>query len=195
MEMENEMMRAFHNNPNVKTKYLNRVMAHAAADEIIKGEHWEKGKGCAVGCTIHSSDHTEYEKQLGIPTWLARVEDKIFEGLPLDKAKEWPTKFLSAIHIGADLEKVKAPFLIFVLESTLDKFDHKKNPQIKTSIDTVIALYKRGDATAEEFRAARDAAATAAAAADYAAAAAAYAAAAVAAAYVDAAYPAVAAAY
>ena len=56
-------MRAFHGDPKVKTKYLKRVRAHRAADQIIHGTYWEDGKGCAVGCTIHSSDHAAYETE------------------------------------------------------------------------------------------------------------------------------------
>ena len=63
-------MRAFHNNPAIKEKYLARVRAHAAADEIIKGQYWQNGRGCAVGCTIHSSSHKAYEDELGIPRFL-----------------------------------------------------------------------------------------------------------------------------
>ena len=37
---------AFHNDPEIKAKYVARVKAHAEADEIIKGKYWEDGKGC-----------------------------------------------------------------------------------------------------------------------------------------------------
>ena len=59
-------MQAFHNDLKIKEKYLSRVRAHALADEIVKGKYWEGGKGCAVGCTIHGSQHKNYEKELGI---------------------------------------------------------------------------------------------------------------------------------
>ena len=62
---------SFHSDPSVKKKYLSRVEAHAKADEIIHGTYWENGKGCAVGCTIHSGRHQDYETELGIPRRLA----------------------------------------------------------------------------------------------------------------------------
>lgn len=71
---------AFHGDKAIKAKYLARVKAHAEADEIIHGTYWEKGKGCAVGCTIHSEKHSAYETELGMPIILARLEDRIFEG-------------------------------------------------------------------------------------------------------------------
>lgn len=158
-------MQAFHNDIKIKDQYMARVMAHFDADELIKGTYWKDGKGCAVGCTIHSGDHALYEVELGIPEWLARLEDRIFEGLPNGKAKEWPVKFLAAIHVGADLDKIKSPFLIFVLESTLDKFDHAKSPEVKKAIDDVISLHKQENVTESAWAAARFAAWSAAGAA------------------------------
>lgn len=167
-------LRAFHNKQSIKDKYLARVLAHYKADEIIKGRYWKDGKGCAVGCTIHSSDYNAYETELGIPEWLARVEDRIFEGLPDKRAKTWPKEFLSAIQVGADLDKIKNPFLVFVLRSTLETFDRAQFPQVKTAVNTVIDLCETNEpadsvkwaaaaASAAEARAAAAAAWTAAA--------------------------------
>lgn len=128
-------MIAFHNDPKIKEKYLARVKAHALADEIIKGKYWKDGKGCAVGCTIHDSDHSKYESELGIPEWLARLEDRIFEGLPNERAKMWPEEFLNVIRPGIDLNKIKIPFLIFIVESVREKFDHKKYPKQLSAIE------------------------------------------------------------
>ena len=87
------LMKAFHGDKAVKEKYLNRVLAHQAADEIIKGKYWQGGKGCAVGCTIHSDDHYGYEHEIGVPAWLAFLQDKIFEGLPNAESKKFPADF------------------------------------------------------------------------------------------------------
>src|ERR1700730_6830463 len=100
-------MKSFHNDPKIKAKYLKRVKDHFKADEIVKGKYWENGKGCAVGCTIHDSNHKLYETELGIPEWLARVEDTIFEGLPNERAKLWPEQFLKAIKPGKNLNKIE----------------------------------------------------------------------------------------
>jgi hypothetical protein len=74
-------MKAFHNKPEIKEEYLQRIRTHKAADQIIHGSYWENGKGCAVGCTIHGNDHSRYETELGIPKNIAYLEDSIFEGL------------------------------------------------------------------------------------------------------------------
>jgi len=100
-------MQAFHNDPAVKAKYLARVQAHAAADKLIQGAGWDGFKGCAVGCTLEAYDHSRYPIELGLPAWLARLEDSIFEGLPTELAMTWPERFLQAIPVGAELEVVR----------------------------------------------------------------------------------------
>ncbi len=72
---------SYHGKTSIKRRYLKRVRAHAKTDELIKGTYWDNGKGCAVGCTVHSGDHKAYETELGIPAWLAHLEDVIFENL------------------------------------------------------------------------------------------------------------------
>src|SRR5205085_6017374 len=113
-------MIAFHGKVGIKRKYLARVRAHRKADELIKGTYWENGKGCAVGCTVHSSRHENYETELGIPRSLARIEDGIFEGLANGEAKLWPEKFLSVIKTGADLSGVTDRFLHWLLVDPVD---------------------------------------------------------------------------
>lgn len=110
-------MLSFHNDPKIKKKYLARVLAHQKADEIFKRVYVdnEKRKYCAVGCTIHSSFHKKYENELGIPMILARLEDRIFENLPDDRAKIWPYEFLNCIHIGVDLSNIWPKFACWLL--------------------------------------------------------------------------------
>ena len=123
-------MEAFHNDPIIKEKYITRLNEHYQADEIIQGQYWENGKGCAVGCTIHSSNHEEYESKLGIPENIAYLQDSIFESLPNNLAKEFPIEFLSAIKVGADLKNVSKLFMIWVLTDSkygvLQYADNKK---------------------------------------------------------------------
>jgi hypothetical protein len=98
---------AYLNDPRIRAKYLRRVRAHGKADAILQNHgYWKDGKGCAVGCTLHSGNHYEYETKLGIPVELAYLEDHFFEQLPVKVAREWPNRFLSAIKVGADLSRV-----------------------------------------------------------------------------------------
>ncbi len=142
----NKPLLAFHGDKKIKAKYQRRVAAHAKADAIVKGQYWADGKGCAVGCTIHSGHHSAYESELGIPVALAYLEDKIFEGLPNAKAMKWPARFLSAIKPSADLSGVSDKFLAWMVRDVLRFAKTRKS--IK-AITAVADLYDRkiaGDA-------------------------------------------------
>jgi hypothetical protein len=96
-------MLTFHGSQELKDQRIAQVRAHRLADQLIHGQYWQDGKGCAVGCTVHSGDHMAYESELGIPVELAYAEDHIFESLPNGKALMWPERFLQAIPVGVDL--------------------------------------------------------------------------------------------
>ena len=209
-------MIAYHGKSGIKEEYLARVRAHRAADEIVKGRYWQQGKGCAVGCTIHSSSHSAYETELGIPSQLAHLEDVTFERLKNGASMLWPERFLEAIPVGADLSFVWPGYAVWLLgDEKHGVLQFAKNDQTKQAIRGVLALYEewvstgvkpdaerfeavRYAASAEAYAAAEEAARRGAAAAAYvaAAAASAYASAAAYAAYAaDAAYVAAAFAY
>jgi hypothetical protein len=168
-------MEAYHGDEAIKAKYVSRVKAHAEADEIVKGQYWQEGKGCAVGCTIHSGNHAAYETELGMPRWMAKLEDTIFEGLPNARAMKWPLEFLEAIKPGVDLQKCFRPMLIFIVESARET---TKNKRSLAAIDGVLVELRKDILDRDALLKARRAAAAA-----YADAAAAYAADAYAAAY------------
>ena len=176
-----EAMLAFLNDPAVKDIYLSRVRAHQEADELIHGKYWENGKGCAVGCTIHGEQHAKYETLLGIPRVLAHLEDSLFESLPNGEAKAWPSRFLEAIPVGADLSRVLPKFLRWLLVDDADGVvKYAKREQTVKAIRGVALLLDRvcdgHKVTLDEWRTARAAAYAAAAYAAAAAVAAAYAA-------------------
>jgi hypothetical protein len=100
-------MKAFHGDPAIKERYLARLKAHHAADEIIQGTGYNGTHGCAVGCTLNQYDHRAYENELGLPRWLAHLEDRIFEGLPPVAAQRFAVDFLEAVPVGADVERVR----------------------------------------------------------------------------------------
>lgn len=114
-------MLSFHNDPKIKQFYLERVRAHAVADEIWQGKYWENGKGCAVGCTVHGAEHKRYESELGLPEWLAHLEDVLFEWLTNAEAKAFPLAFLDAIPVGVSLDRVRWQFCAFVLRECHDR--------------------------------------------------------------------------
>ena len=131
------MQTAYQNSHEIKDQMLAIIAAHAEADKIIKGRYWGDGKGCAVGCTLESwrqvrslsrinhENHEIYDEIYGPGgQMIGRLEDRIFEGLPNDKAIVWPGRFAKAIQPGADLSRVGWKFLHWLLT------DEKVNPGI-----------------------------------------------------------------
>jgi hypothetical protein len=117
-ETTTEPLRAYHGEQPTKDVLLANIGAHEKADAIVQGTYGRKANGhyerCAVGCSVHSAAtveqrttddlHALYPELFGLPTWLAHLEDKIFEGLPKEKAAEWPRRFAEAIPVGADFD-------------------------------------------------------------------------------------------
>jgi hypothetical protein len=95
---------------NDKATRVADMIAHREADKLIKGQYWEDGKGCAIGCQVHSSDHAQHARVFGIDIRLSHLQDAIFEALPDADAMEWPVKFLKAIPEGADTSGVWPQF-------------------------------------------------------------------------------------
>jgi hypothetical protein len=150
-EEMNKQLIAFHGDDKIKDKYMKRLEAHKAADEIIKGTYWQNGKGCAVGCTVHSDNHAAYETELGIPRILARLEDGIFENLQNGRAKDWPIQFLSAIPIGADLSNVWPQFAIWMLiDEKWGVLQFAKKEKTKESIIAIAKFYQEGKFSKKE---------------------------------------------
>jgi hypothetical protein len=93
------------------------------------------------------------ETELGIPVWLAHLEDSIFNLLNTDDAIRWPTKFLEAIPAGADLELVHPRFLHWllvdersgILQLVDGKYDDKDEytTKVRKAISQVAGLLKR----------------------------------------------------
>lgn len=113
-------MLSFHSNEAIKAKLIARMDAHAAADEITQGIGWENGKGCFIGCSLNNYDHSKWPKLLGLPEWLARLCDTVFEGLPNDEAKAFAIELPRRIPVGRDLEPVRHMVAIARMDRLLD---------------------------------------------------------------------------
>lgn len=144
-------MLAFHGSQELKDFVLNQLAIHREADKLVKGQYWENGKGCAVGCTLQAislrngkeiehGDHQNYESELGIPRIIAKLEDRFFEALPNGESQNWPEKFTNAIVPGADLTMVWPKFAYWLLTEEVPP--HTKNEKVKVALAEVAALYK-----------------------------------------------------
>lgn len=144
-------MKAFHGDDAVKQKYLARLKAHHAADEIIQGTGYIGTHGCAVGCTLNAYDHAAYENELGLPIWLAYLEDQIFEGLPSIEAQQFAVDFLEAVPVGANVEYVRWKLAIYRHTQDRDRLLSNKEPYAEkcvSALNQVIAYCKIRESSA-----------------------------------------------
>jgi len=160
----------------IKNELIAEGVQHRKQDLLIKGSFWKGHKGCSVGCYVKTGDepHAKLAKRSGMPEYMHRLQDIIFEGLPDKTRFHWSEVFFKAAPVGLSDEgynkNIKIPFLIYVLKSTLTTFNHIKNPDVKKAVDTVIKLYEDGETDPSKFNAAAhaaDAANTAAYVIDY----------------------------
>jgi hypothetical protein len=112
--------RAFPDPSRPKAYYLEQVRRHRQADELIRGTGWDGHRGCAIGCTLETYNHSLYPALLGVPEKIAWLEDWLFENLPSGHL-EWPERFLAAIPEGADLSTVFARWSVRLLDRGLDR--------------------------------------------------------------------------
>jgi hypothetical protein len=136
-------MPAFHNDAAIKNTYVARIQSHADADEIIHGKYWENGKGCAIGCLIHGSDHAKLADVLGVPLAICRLVDQLFEGLPNEKSKRFAVEWLSVIPVGVDLSRVQWKFLHWLLTEELAGREHPlMRDVVRQCADVLVPLTK-----------------------------------------------------
>src|SRR4051794_6556141 len=122
---------AYHNDSATKEKYVNRLAEHRRLEHLTQGAGWERNgrtKGCAVGCTLENYDHSLYPVELGLPEWLARLEDHLFEALPKGEAEQFAVDFLNAIPVGANVEPVRHRLGIMRQEAALERLKDNKEP-------------------------------------------------------------------
>ncbi len=149
---------AYNGDKKLKASLLKEITKHEKADAILQGTygkengHW---KGCAVACSLRSlaivngeelvteyNQHERYETGLGISQIIARLEDRLFEGMTAKDAKTFPRKFAEAVPVGADLSLVPARFMIFCVEDTLKSFDNEKFPEVVAAVKGVSKLWQ-----------------------------------------------------
>ena len=141
-------MQAFHNDPAIKAKYVARLQAHRAAERLVQGTGWNGAKGCAVGCTLENYSHARYVEELGLPEWLARLEDALFEGLPKGEAEAFAVDFLNTIPVGAAVSGVRHQLAILRQQGNLARLKDNPEPyaaECRAAIQGVIDWHQMGE--------------------------------------------------
>ena len=143
-----------------KPATLKQLRAHRKLDQIVKGTYWQgngDGRGCAVGCLTHdpSGGHAKFPATWGVPQQIAYLMDQIFESLPLEEAKDWPVRIMSAIAPGADLSGVYDRWALWMLRRLTERAP-AGTPMAE--VEVMASLFERvtsGDAPTDEEWAAR----------------------------------------
>jgi hypothetical protein len=134
------IMLSFFGEQCLKDAVVARVKEHQRLDQIVQGTYWDGTRGCAIGCVLHSSDHMAYETRLGLPVFLAYMDEYVFESLPLVGARAWPLRFIEAVPVGVDLELVFPRFMHWLLSDPEGMRKHA-NAQTLPIIDTLVTMY------------------------------------------------------
>ena len=139
-------MLAYHSNPVLKSQFVEEMERHQREDMICQLEvgtvdkNDGKWKGCHVACAVHSMsiirgltvqsmyNHELWPDLLGIPVWMAFLCETVFEALDEDAAKLFPVAFSKAVKPGKDMETVRMPLILFVMERAHQhaEGDHKQ---------------------------------------------------------------------
>lgn len=136
-------MLSYHNDIEVKNKYVERFAKHRELDEVIQGTGFHNGRGCFVGCTLDSYEHSRFPDELGWPEWLAHLADNIFECLSKEEAPQFGADLLGAVPVGVDLENLRHIIAIKRLESVTENCKYYKNiNDLKKVINKVIDCHK-----------------------------------------------------
>src|SRR6266702_1569963 len=138
-------MQAFHNDPAIKERYVARMKQHIAKDHLVRGIYWDGWRGCAIGCTVETSQnvHEKIESELNIPRQLTYLEDYLFENISSDHYSNFALEFLEAIPTGADLALVIPRFLTWLLvdpEKGVNRFADERGKHV---CEIVAGLYRR----------------------------------------------------
>jgi hypothetical protein len=160
------MLISYYNDKILKEKIVKEMKLHKEQDRFIKG-HYSKNngdfRGCAVGCAIDSinkvlnkkyfyNDHSKFEDAIGVPEWLAKLSDTLFEGLPDGKNSQFAVDFLETIPVGVDLTPVKWKFCAFLLKKNIERvlvldISDELKKQVINAIQGVLVLHETATKT------------------------------------------------
>ena len=105
-------MLTWHNEPHRRDKMVASMAAHILADRLVAGATGgSQQKGCTVACAYQSVigtwegcyDHAGLADHLGVPQWVPRLADRIYEGLPKDDQPAFSQAWLARLPVGVDV--------------------------------------------------------------------------------------------
>ena len=118
---------SFKNDPTIKESLIQRMDKHIELDELVQKATGQDGKGCTVWCALNNGDlkagynHEAFESVLGLPEWLARLHDTIYEGLEVKDSKWFSKEWVRAVPVGVNLDIIKWKFCAFILKENIER--------------------------------------------------------------------------
>jgi hypothetical protein len=160
--MEGIIMQAFHNDPAVKSRLVERLKAYAEAGAIINAEHvWKDGKGSPMGCVVHDAGLALWPQRTGMPKAFGAAIDAVAKYLGSPENAGWfAVEWLDAVPVGEDMAGVAHGLIGWLL--TDDAYGILRLATTEAAqevVRRVAELHRRGEAgqvpTAAEWGAAR----------------------------------------
>lgn len=74
-------MLSFYNKPELKDYFVKNAKWHQEQDRFVQGqdEYDKDKKGCMIACSFKNYDHKLGEEESGVPEWILKLADSIFE--------------------------------------------------------------------------------------------------------------------
>ncbi len=104
---------SFYGKTELKALHVAQAKRHYEQDMLVAGTYGETVdgvfRGCDIGCFAHDiqpgtdSPHEVVGKDRGLPQWLLRWQDQMFELLPKGKREQFHVDCAEAIPVGVDL--------------------------------------------------------------------------------------------
>ena len=145
---------SFKNDPTIKESLIQRMDKHIELDELVQKATGQDGKGCTVWCALNNGDlkagynHEAFESVLGLPEWLARLHDTIYEGLEVKDSKWFSKEWVRAVPVGVNLDIIKWKFCVFILKENIERvllldIDEKLKKQIVDAIKQCLDVQEK----------------------------------------------------
>ena len=142
LRLERSKHLSFLDNTYMKEHYINQVKEVISRGMLNQGVYWLNGQQ-KEGISLTPSLHSKYESALGIPEMIAKIEDKIFIGLPSPEYKDFPLQFISAIPVGVDLTITWKRIMIWLLDDDVWGVKNLVRENQLASIEVITKFVKR----------------------------------------------------
>ena len=152
-------MLAYHNDPSRKSKLVQSVADHIAADRLMQcATGGSREKGCTVACAHQSLlveeiglekswekayNHASLAERMGIPEWIPRLVDTLYEGMNTEDSKQFSQDWIAAIPVGADTSKALPYMLAASVREAGNAIRDQGASEVLRCCDDVLSLLLR----------------------------------------------------